>query len=285
MRFGAPLFGEWKNPEGWINLLKKKGYNAAYCPVGLEATDGEIAEYAEAAGENGIVIAEVGAWVNNPLHPDKAVAEAGFSGLVRAMTLAEKIGARCCVNVAGSRGERWDGHHKLNLTEETFNLTVYYISKLLDEVRPVKTAFTLEMMPWMFPTTAEEMLTLIRSVGRPGFAAHVDLVNITCSPRLYYENARMTRECFGTLGGLVRSVHAKDILLGEDMTVHLDEVRPGLGGFDYMALLAAVQDSCPDAPIMLEHLPDEGEYDQAARYVRDIATMIRIELPAPEMGV
>lgn len=283
MRFGAPLYGEWKNPDGWIKLLKKKGFNAAYCPVGLEASDEEIDGYAEAAREHDIVIAEVGAWANNPLHPDRAVAEAGFQGLVRAMALAEKIGARCCVNVAGSRGERWDGHHRLNLTEETFNLTVYYISKLLDEVMPVKTAFTLEMMPWMIPTSADEMLELIRAVGRPGFAAHVDLVNITCSPRLYYGNAVMTRQTFGMLGSLVKSVHAKDILLGEDLTVHLDEVRPGLGGFDYKALLASVQEFCPDAPVMLEHLPNEAEYDKAAEYVRGVAAGLNIAIPSPGM--
>ena len=282
MRFGAPLFGTWRNPEEWIATLKRKGYDAAYNPLGLDAPEAEIAEYKAAAEENDIVIAEVGAWANNPLHPDKTVAEAGFQGLVKALRFADSIGALCCVNVAGSLSERWDGHHPENLTQRTFERIVGYITRLLDEVQPAHTAFALEMMPWMFPTTADEMLKLIDAVGRPGFAAHVDLVNVTCSPRLYYENAQMTLECFAALGSRIRSVHAKDILLGEELTVHLSEVRPGLGGFDYRALLSAVRQHCPDAPVMLEHLSTEQDYDLAAEYVRGVATSLGISVPQRE---
>lgn len=283
MRFGAPLFGTWKDPGEWLGKLKAKGYNAAYCPLGLDASSSEIDEYKAAARESDIVIAEVGAWGNNPLHPDRAVAEAGFMGLVKALRFADRLGALCCVNVAGSLGERWDGHHPQNLTQGTFERIAGYIARLLDDVRPARAAFALEMMPWMYPTTAGEMLKLIDAVGRPGFAAHVDLVNITCSPKLYYENAAMTNECFAALGERVRSVHAKDILLGEELTVHLSEVRPGLGGFDYRALLTSVRQHCPDAPVMLEHLSTERDYDLAADYVRGVAASLGLAVPRPEV--
>ena len=276
MRFGAPIDGQWKGPEGWIQALRQKGYDAAYCPVGLDARDAEIEEYRLAARENNIVIAEVGAWNNNPLHPVKETADAGYRGLVKAMVLAEKIGAKCCVNVCGSRGDVWDGHHRLNLTQETFDLIVAYVGRLLDEVKPQRTAFSLEMMPWMFPTSADENLALIEAVGRPGFVAHVDLVNITCSPRLYYENSELIKESFRKLGSLIKSVHAKDILLRDGLTTHLDEVRPGLGGFDYRSLLTAVQETDSEIPVMLEHLPQASEYDLAAAYVRGIAKELGI---------
>lgn len=282
MRFGAPLFGTWKNPEGWVKLLRSKGFDAAICPVGLEASDAEIAEYRQAAAQNDIVIAEVGAWGNNPLHPDRAVADAAFAGMVQALALADKIKALCCVNIVGSRGERWDGPHPLNLTRETYDSIIAYVKRLLNEVQPKSTAYTLEMMPWMYPTTAAETLQMIRDVGMPGFAAHVDMVNITCSPRLYYENAQATRECFRVLGPHIRSVHAKDIKLADELTVHLSEVRAGLGGFDYQALLASVLEYCPDAPVMLEHLDTEAEYDQASEYVRGVADSLKIAIARPE---
>lgn len=276
MRFGAPLFDKYQDPQAWVDALEHCGYNAAYCPVGLDASAAQIDEYRRAAVESDIVIAEVGAWVNNPLHPDPAVAEQGYRGLVAAMELAEAIGARCCVNVSGSRGTIWDGPDGMNLTQETFDRIVAYVNRLLDEVRPQNTAFSLEMMPWMFPTTARENLELIDTVGRPGFVAHLDLVNITCSPRLYYENANTTREAFATLGRRIKSVHAKDIVLREALTTHLDEVLPGLGGFDYRALLASVEATDPEIPVMLEHLSTRQDYEEAAAYVRGIAQELGI---------
>ncbi len=282
MRFGAPLFDRWTDPQGWVDALRRRGYDAAYCPVGLDASDAQIEDYHHAAAENDIIIAEVGAWLNNPLHPDPAVAEQGYRGLVQAMLLAEKIGAGCCVNVCGSRGEVWDGPHPLNLTQETFDRIVAYVHRLLDEVRPRRTAFSLEMMPWMFPTTAQENLDLIDAVGRPGFVAHVDLVNITCSPRLYYESGRMIAEAFATLGSRIKSVHAKDIVLREQLTTHLDEVRPGLGGFDYRALLTAVQATDPGIPVMLEHLSSQQDYDLAAEYVRGVAAELGLRCGTKE---
>jgi hypothetical protein len=65
----------------------------------------------------------------------------------------------------------------------------------------------------------------------------------------------------------------------------LSEVRAGLGYFDYTALLSSVEQYCPEAPVMLEHLPDEKEYELAARYVREVASSGGIRLPEPECAL
>ncbi|MCM8805052.1 MAG: hypothetical protein NC833_07350 [Candidatus Omnitrophica bacterium] len=33
MKLGGPLFEKYNNPEEWINLIKKEGYKASYCPI------------------------------------------------------------------------------------------------------------------------------------------------------------------------------------------------------------------------------------------------------------
>ena len=66
----------------------------------------------------------------------------------------------------------------------------------------------------------------------------------------------------------IRNCHAKDILLADKLTVHLDEVRPGLGGLDYAVFLREVNRLDPDTPVMLEHLPNADEYRLAAIWVR-----------------
>ena len=69
----------------------------------------------------------------------------------------------------------------------------------------------------------------------------------------------------------MRSVHVKDIQLAHRLTVHLDEARPGTGGLDLQTLLRELNRLDPTLPIMLEHLPNETEYDLAAAHVRAVA--------------
>ena len=83
------------------------------------------------------------------------------------------------------------------------------------------------------------------------------------SPERYYRSRDLVRECYAKLGPHVASVHAKDLTWDVEMAVHFREVRIGLGSIDYAVLLAEHARLAPDAPLMLEHLPNEAEYDAA----------------------
>jgi hypothetical protein len=58
-------------------------------------------------------------------------------------------------------------------------------------------------------------------------------------------------------------VHAKDLAWDVEMAVHFREVRIGLGGIDYGVFLTEHARLAPDAPLMLEHLKGDAEYDAA----------------------
>ena len=270
MRLGGPVFDGSEDPDRWVAALRELGYSAAYCPLDGNPDQATIRAYAEAARAADIVIAEVGAW-SNPLSPDPATRQAAIALCQERLYLADEIGARCCVNIAGSCGERWDGPHPDNLTEETFDLIVETVRHVIDAVRPRYTCYALEPMPWIYPDSVGAYLALIRAIDRPHFAVHLDPVNLVSSPQRYYGNAGLIRECFRALGPRIRSCHAKDIRLGHKLTVHLDEVRPGLGGLDYVAFLQELDALDPDLPLMLEHLATPEEYVAAAEYVRGVA--------------
>jgi len=270
MRLGGPVFSGGKEPETWIEELQQRGYRAAYCPVGAEADASRIAVYAKAALEADIVIAEVGAW-SNPLSVDADTRQKALKHCKAQLALADRIGALCCVNISGSRGTQWDGPHADNLTEATFDLIVASVQEIIDAVRPDRTFYTLETMPWMYPDSVDSYLRLITAIDRPRFAVHLDPVNLISGPSLYFDNAGVTRECFAKLGPYIKSCHIKDITLSGQLMVHLDEVRPGAGSFDYRTLLTEAARLDPDLPLMLEHLPSEEEYTLAADFVRSIA--------------
>ena len=277
MRLGAPIFGDISDPRVWADRVRSKGYQAAYCPVNSKTSEDVIREYRKAAYEANIVIAEVGAW-SNPISSDETTRRTAIEMNKEQLALADRIGARCCVNISGSRGAQWDGPDPLNLTDQTFDLIVETVREIVDAVKPSQTYYTLETMPWAYPDSADSYLKLIKAVDRPSFAVHLDPVNIVSSPWLYFNNGAMIRECFAKLGPWIKSCHAKDILLSTRLTVHLDEVPPGKGHLDYPVLLKELNRLHPDTPLMLEHLPNEEEYDHAAAYVRGIAEAVGIEL-------
>ena len=277
MRLGGPVFEKFENPDQWLAALRRVGYSAAFCPVDSNASDDVILDYAKAAEKADVIIAEVGAW-SNPMSPDEETRRAALERCQGQLALADKIGANCCVNISGSRGQQWDGHHPDNLTEETFDLIVETTRKIIDAVKPTRTFFTLETMPWMYPDSADSYLRLIHAIDRKQFAAHLDPVNLACSPQRFYNNGALIRECVEKLGQYIKSCHAKDIALSEKLTVHLDEVRPGLGGLDYRVYLQELNKLNPDIPLMLEHLPTEEEYALAASHVRAVAKGIGISI-------
>jgi len=269
LRLGGPVFEKVQDPQGWVGAVKRLGYSAAYCPVGPDASDDVVRAYEEAAAKAGIIIAEVGAW-SNPISPDEPTRRAALEKCRTSLALADRIGARCCVNIAGSRSKVWDGPDAANFTKATFDMIVEMTRSIIDTVKPKRTYFTLETMPWAYPDSPDSYLQLFKAIDRKQFAVHLDPVNLVCSPQRYYGTGQLIRECFEKLGPYIKSCHAKDILLQEKLTTHLDEVRAGLGGLDYATFLKELN-KLPGVPLMLEHLSKPEEYVQAAAYIRSVA--------------
>ena len=277
MRLGGPIFGSYSEPSEWINLLRNYGYRAAYCPVDNSASDDIVRAYKEMASESDIVIAEVGAW-SNPLSPNEEIRRSAIEFCKRQLDLADRIGALCCVNIAGSRGEKWDGPCEDDLKEETFQMIVETVREIIDGVKPIRAFYTLETMPWMFPDSPDSYLRLIKAIDRKQFAVHLDIVNMINSPRRYFFNSEFIKECLEKLGPYIKSCHIKDVILKQSFIVHIEEVRPGLGKIDYRTLLRELKKLSVDIPLMLEHLQSEEEYQKAGEYLRSIGKEVGVFL-------
>jgi sugar phosphate isomerase/epimerase len=245
--------------------------------VDKSADAATIRAYVDAAARADIVIAEVGAW-SNPISPDEKTRRDAVRKCQEQLALADEVGALCCVNITGSRGERWDGPHPDNLTPETFDMIVESTRAIIDGVRPKRTFYTLETMPWMYPDSADSYLALLKAIDRPQCAAHLDPVNLICSPQRYFGNGVVIRECFQKLGPYIKSCHAKDVVLRDTLTTHLDEVCPGQGGLDYAVYLGELAKLSPDVPLMLEHMRKQEDYLAGARYIRAVAEQEGIPL-------
>lgn len=276
MRLGGPLFETYTDPASWIEALNRQHYSAAYCPQ--IPPEFSPADFALAAQNANILIAEVGAWRNNPLSRDVAVRREAIRQIQDKLALADEIGALCCVNVAGSRGEKWDGPDADDLTDAAFDLIVETVREIIDAVKPTHTFYTLEPMPWMYPDSIESYMQLVDAIDRPAFAVHFDPVNLISNPQRYFRNGAYMQEFVAALGAKIKCVHVKDIVLRPQLTTHLDEVRPGSGGLDYPALLTALYALGLDLPLMLEHMPDPQDYVLGAAFIRQTAAQFGVPL-------
>jgi sugar phosphate isomerase/epimerase len=270
IRLGGPSFADTDDPELLALAHRRLGYRAAYCPnVATRDTD-KIRAFADAFAKHDVVIAEVGRWCNlMEADPDKR--RKNLETVTDGLALAEAIGARCCVDIAGSRNPTsWFGPHPDNFSRDFFDTAVENARKIIDAVKPRRTAFAYEMMGWAFPDTPEHYVKLIKAVDRKGFAVHLDPCNVVNSPEKFYRNTDVLNECFDKLGKWIASCHAKDLTWDVEMNVHFREVIPGKGSLDYTTYLRRLAQLPQNPPLMLEHLSSAADYATGREHIMKV---------------
>lgn len=277
IRLGGPVFLKSDDPVELAKEHRRLGYSAAYCPK-AEVTDRDRVRLIEKAfaAEN-VVVAEVGAWVNM-LEPDADKRRKNLMYVSQRCALADAVGARCCVDIAGSyHPEHFHGFHPKNITREYFDATVENCRRIIDDVKPSRTKFTIEMQVGLQPEGPDEYLRLIKAVDRKAFAVHLDVCNGINQPNRFYRNAEFIRECFRKLGKWVMSCHAKDLAwVNDGYNMHFAEVGPGKGVVDYRAYLDELSKMAWETPLMLEHLKTPQEYHEAKQHILKVGKQIGV---------
>jgi sugar phosphate isomerase/epimerase len=276
IRLGAPVFKAPKDPEELALAHQKLGYRAAYCPnVTLQESE-RIREIAAAFAKHDVIIAEVGRWCNL-LEADAQKRAANLAKVTDGLALAEAIGARCCVDIAGSLSPTsWHGPHPDNLSRKFFDAIVENARKIIDTVKPRRAKFCYEMMGWSLPDSPDSYLELIKAVDREAFAVHLDPCNIVNSPSRFYRNTELLSECFDKLGKWIVSCHAKDLTWDVEMNIHFREVPLGEGSLDYTTYLKRLAALPDDVPLMIEHMRGPEEYDKSRLHLFELGPKIGV---------
>jgi len=276
VRLGAPVDAGSDDPEAMALAHRKLGYRAAYCPD-VKLTDKDrIRAVSEAFARHDVVIAEVGRWCNL-LEADADKRKQNMTTVTEGLALADEIGARCCVDIAGSYNkESWFGPDPNNFSKEYFDAVVENARAILDAVKPKRAKFSYEVMGWAMPDGPDTYLKLIKAVDREGFGAHLDPCNAVNCPERFYRNTDLLNEFFDKLGPHIVSCHAKDLVWDIEMNIHFREVAPGQGKMDYTTWLKRMAALPQDAPLMMEHLPSPKDYDGPRKHLFDLGKTIGI---------
>lgn len=274
MRLGTSSPLQHSSAEEWARKQVELGCRAVVFPLSSEDSEEKIREYVDAAKTHDLLIAEVGIW-RNAMSPDPEERKKQRDYCVAQLKLADRIGARCAVNVAGAAGPRWDGHYKENFSQETWEEIVKMVREIIDRAEISRTFFTLEPMPWMVPAGPEEYVRLLEAVDRDRFAVHMDIINLTNSADRYFHPEAFVDRCVSLLGEKIRSCHIKDIHLKEEYTLQLAECAPGQGEFPLRYYVEKVSALDPDMPVILEHLNTDEEYIHFMNYLKEVLNGIQ----------
>lgn len=269
MRLGTSSPLKHDSAEQWAKNQVELGCRAVVFPLSANAPEDKIDEYVKAAKANDLLIAEVGIW-RNAMASDADDRKAQRDYCVRQLRLADRIGARCAVNVAGAMGPRWDGHYKENFSKENRKEIVAMVREIIDRSEITNTYFTLEPMPWMIPTGPEDYVRLLEEVDRDRFAVHMDIINMTNSLERYYGAEELVDRCASLLGDRIRSCHIKDVHLKEEYTFQLEECAPGKGEFPLRYYVEKMNGINPEMPVILEHLNTDEEYIHYMGYLKEV---------------
>lgn len=286
MRLGAPFAAEvfaeeTDDPAALAKGHRAKGYGAAFCPEISLKDPGHIRAVETAFAAEDVLIAELHGLISfedagNLIDPDSEKRAAWHEHLCERFAQADEVGARCFLEMPGTCDPNsFYMPHPENLTDECRDVIVERVREVIDAVRPRRTKFALEMMPFIHPSDPDSYVALLKAVDRESFGVHLDPVNILNSPDRCFNNGKLIKECFDKLGGAILSCHVKDVtLIPTAFPVGIEQCRTGTGLVDYRTYLSELNRLAPDTPLMTEPMPgmQEHDYDLARDYITGVAT-------------
>jgi sugar phosphate isomerase/epimerase len=261
---GLPVGSD--DPVAFARAHSAFGYGAAYVPATLTMADAKLlAAWERAFAAEDVLLAEVGIW-RNLVSPDDDVRKANLTFAAEKLAVADAVGAPCAVSYIGSlaAGAEYFASVPANFESDGFDAAVAACRHIIDEVKPKRAKFSLEMMQYSVPDSVENYVQLIHAIDRPAFGAHLDPVNLIMTPRVYWQNGALIRQCFEKLGPWLVSCHAKDVInVHHTASLEFAETPIGEGVLDYRTYLRELDRMPQEVPLMLEHL--EGPAYAAAR--------------------
>ena len=269
MKLGIAKTLAHSSPEEWAQKNRSLGLSAVVFPCCCKDNLQTIDRYLKACRDFDLQIAEVGAW-KNLLASDLSERRKNLEFCKGQLELAEYIGADCCVNISGAKGDVWDGPYRENYSKKTYSEIIETVQELIDAVNPQHTFYTLEPMPWMHPDSPEDYMQMIRDINRKAFGVHLDIVNMLNTPQKYLFNEQFTNDAISLLGMHIKSCHIKDVLLDTRLTVKLKEVPCGEGGFNLKNYIEQLDKLSKNMPVIIEHLDVEEEYRKAIKYINGL---------------
>jgi len=240
-------------------------------------------EEAVAAGKRlereGLRVPELGCYINL-IPPDEEQRAAAVARIRAALRQAKALCCPAVATVAGTRdpgGNPFWAAHPENFTKEAWVALRRSVGEILVTAEELGVDFCLEPLIHTPLNTVGSLRQILDEMRSPRLKILFDPVNLITLDE-YFKNADFLNLAFDVLGDSIAAAHAKDTLLQRDkLTLHIDEVRPGLGELDFETFLKCMDVLPEDTPLAMEHLQRDEDFALGRDYIQGIAARIGVE--------
>ena len=232
-------------------------------------TEAETAEIGDVYARHNLAIWEVASYTS-VIDQDEAKRRRNIDAVKRRMQQAALLGARCVATTSGTANE--PSPHPETRTQRSWDLLIAATREILD-VTPDGVAFCLEAWP---PTLIYDIPTYARffaEIDDPRVGMIFDPANLVTIDTSFHTGKQID-QTFDAVGDRVIAAHCKDLewVSGFSQTA-LKEVVPGRSVLDYSTFLRRAAAHHHEVPLIIEHLADPAEVEEAAAHIRAVAAV------------
>jgi len=228
----------------------------------------------------GLRVPELGCYINL-IPPDELQRRAAVDRIRSALQQAKAFCCPAVATVAGTRdpsGEPFWAAHPENFTAVAWVALCRSVEEILQTAEELGVDFCLEPLIHTPLNTVGTLRQILDEMRSERLKILFDPVNLITMDE-YFRTGDFLKLAFDVLGDSIAAAHAKDTLLQRDrLTLHVDEVRAGLGNLDYETFLRCMDGLPEDTPLAIEHLQKDEDFALARDYIEGIARKIGVDI-------
>ncbi|MCY4540381.1 MAG: TIM barrel protein [Chloroflexi bacterium] len=266
MRLGLGLGGLGLDSQGLIEQAKAQGVSGLLLDVS-EARQQPIAEWRRQLAENELEVVQVGSWALNPLRPTPQTEEIARD----ALSAAADLGAPYIILGGGTKNPNHSfcGHPD-NFTDKAIAEAAASLKPLAREAEAAGVLVTLEIHFATVLCDWDACRKLIEEIASSALKINLDAANMIRYYD-YWSSSDYIRMGIETLGTMIETCHAKDVVMHDALHMHMDECPAGEGCLNYADIIGLVEAHLrPDTYMIVEHTPLD-KLPAAMTYIRDSA--------------
>jgi sugar phosphate isomerase/epimerase len=217
---------------------------------------------------HGIRIVQFWGWYPSIITPDDATRRTGIDHAQRIVELGVHAGA-AMIGIrptSMSPNGAWSPHRD-NFTPAAEDRLVDSLTEIARVGEANGLPLALECHVTTTLNSPQSVRRVIERTGSQWIKVNIDPVNFIPDFATAYHTTGLLHDLFATLGEYAASAHVKDVVVGDDLVVHIDEAIPGRGILDFDTFFSEFEAYLPNGYAFVEHL-QEPDIPEALAFVR-----------------